>query len=148
MDRHTCVLRPPAALVKRLWYIYIASPEAPNNPPGSQLPRICAQRTNNIYNIINVLTFSPLTGGCSEGPDAFRFFFKHHLLRGFRLPHRHSRLRFGSPWAGPINAALNRLKLATAISVRCNLKLVCLFGLSLPLPVFGRIFLFSSPTWP
>ena len=25
---------------------------------------------------LNVLTFSPLTGGCSEGLDAFRFFFK------------------------------------------------------------------------
>ena len=25
-----------------------------------------------------VLTFSPLTGGCSEGLDAFRFFFKQH----------------------------------------------------------------------
>ena len=24
-----------------------------------------------------VLSFSPLTGGCSEGLDAFRFFFKH-----------------------------------------------------------------------
>ena len=24
---------------------------------------------------LNVLTFSPLTGGCSEGLDAFRFFF-------------------------------------------------------------------------
>ena len=26
---------------------------------------------------LNVLTFSPLTGGCSEGLDAFRFFFEH-----------------------------------------------------------------------
>ena len=25
---------------------------------------------------LNVLTFSPLSGGCSEGLDAFRFFFK------------------------------------------------------------------------
>ena len=25
---------------------------------------------------LNVLTFSPLTGGCSEGLDAFNFFFK------------------------------------------------------------------------
>ena len=27
---------------------------------------------------LNVLTFSPLTGGCSEGLDAFRFFFELH----------------------------------------------------------------------
>ena len=27
---------------------------------------------------LNVLTFSPLTGGCSEGLDTFRFFFKHN----------------------------------------------------------------------
>ena len=27
---------------------------------------------------LNVLTFSPLTGGCSEGLDAFRFFFKYY----------------------------------------------------------------------
>ena len=26
---------------------------------------------------VNVLTFFPLTGGCSEGLDAFRFFLKH-----------------------------------------------------------------------
>ena len=28
----------------------------------------------------NVLTFSPLTGGCSEGLDAFRFFFEQQRL--------------------------------------------------------------------
>ena len=28
---------------------------------------------------LNVLTFFPLTGGCSEGLDAFIFFFKHNL---------------------------------------------------------------------
>ena len=27
--------------------------------------------------LFNVLTFFPLTGGCSEGLDAFRFFLKH-----------------------------------------------------------------------
>ena len=32
---------------------------------------ICSLGSN-----LNVLTFSPLTGGCSEGLDAFRFFFK------------------------------------------------------------------------
>ena len=29
----------------------------------------------------NVLTFFPLTGGCSEGLGAFRFFFKHDKRR-------------------------------------------------------------------
>ena len=29
-------------------------------------------------NNLNVLTFSPLTGGCSEGLGALRFFFKHN----------------------------------------------------------------------
>ena len=33
---------------------------------------ICSLRSH-----LNVLTFSPLTGGCSEGLGAFRFFFKH-----------------------------------------------------------------------
>ena len=47
------------------------------------------------------------------------------------------------------SANVKKTTTTTAISVRCNLKLVCLFCLSLPLPVFGRIFLFfSSPTWP
>ena len=32
----------------------------------------------------NVLTFFPLTGGCSEGLDAFRFFFE-QLNEGPRL---------------------------------------------------------------
>ena len=31
----------------------------------------------------------------------------------FRFLYRHSRRRWGSPWVGPINAALKRLKLAT-----------------------------------
>ena len=30
---------------------------------------------------LNVLTFFPLTGGCSEGLGAFRFFFKHDKRR-------------------------------------------------------------------
>ena len=30
--------------------------------------------------LINVLTFFPLPGGCSEGLDAFRFFFKQNVL--------------------------------------------------------------------
>ena len=29
---------------------------------------------------LNVLTFSPLTRGCSEGLDAFKFFFKRRNL--------------------------------------------------------------------
>ena len=33
--------------------------------------------------------------------------------QGFRLFYRHSRRRLGSPWVGPINAALKCLKLAT-----------------------------------
>ena len=33
--------------------------------------------------------------------------------QGFRFLCRHSRRRLGSPWVGPINAALKRLKLAT-----------------------------------
>ena len=34
--------------------------------------------------------------------------------QGFGLLYRYSRRRLGSPWVGPINAALKRLKLATA----------------------------------
>ena len=33
--------------------------------------------------------------------------------QGLRFLYRHSRRRLGSPWVGPINAALKRLKLAT-----------------------------------
>ena len=29
-----------------------------------------------LCSLLNVLTFFPLTGGCSEGLDAFRFFFE------------------------------------------------------------------------
>ena len=29
--------------------------------------------------LLNILTFSPLTGGCSEGLDAFIFFSKHRM---------------------------------------------------------------------
>ena len=36
--------------------------------------------------------------------------------QGFRFLYRHSRRRLGSPWIGPINAALKRLKLATVTS--------------------------------
>ena len=34
---------------------------------------LCSLRSH-----LNVLTFFPLTGGCSEGLDAFIFFFKHY----------------------------------------------------------------------
>ena len=33
--------------------------------------------------------------------------------QGFRFLYRHSRRRLGSPWVGPVHAALKRLKLAT-----------------------------------
>ena len=33
----------------------------------------------------NVLTIFPLSGGCSEGLDAFRIFFKNHVGMSFRL---------------------------------------------------------------
>ena len=32
-----------------------------------------------LWSHLNVLTFSPLTGGCSKGLDAFRFFFKQQI---------------------------------------------------------------------
>ena len=38
-----------------------------------------------ILSHLNVLTFSPLTGECSEGLDAFRFFFKQHTVHHFLL---------------------------------------------------------------
>ena len=63
---------------------YSASREPSDNLPGSQP---CTQ-THSIYN--------------------------NSVLSGFRLfLYRHSRCRLGSPWVGPINTALNRLKLAT-----------------------------------
>ena len=31
--------------------------------------------------LLNILTFPPLTGGCSEGLGAFRFFFKQYSHR-------------------------------------------------------------------
>ena len=33
-----------------------------------------------LWSHLNVLTFLPLSGGCSEGLDAFRFFFKQTIL--------------------------------------------------------------------
>ena len=36
--------------------------------------------------------------------------------QGFRFLYRHSRRRSGSPWVGPINAALKRFKLASAVT--------------------------------
>ena len=36
-------------------------------------------------------------------------------FQGFRFLYRHSQRRLGSPWVGPIKAALKRLKLATVI---------------------------------
>ena len=53
--------------------------------------------------------FSPLTGGCSEGLGAFFVFC---IFRAFRPSYRRRRRRLESPWVGPINAALKRLKLA------------------------------------
>ena len=35
---------------------------------------------------LNVLTFSPLTGACSEGLDAFRFFFEQHNILTISIP--------------------------------------------------------------
>ena len=37
-----------------------------------------------------------------------------YYSQGVRFLYRHSRRRLGSPWVGPINAPLKRLKLATA----------------------------------
>ena len=48
--------------------------------PTIQLLVLEKQKGLNIILVVNVLTFSPLTGGCSEGLDALRFFFKHGLV--------------------------------------------------------------------
>ena len=61
-------------------------PRAIRYSPGSQLSRICTQMHRS--------TTTPYT-------------------QGFRLRYRHSRRRLGSPWVGPMNAALKRLKLVT-----------------------------------
>ena len=64
--------------------------------------------------------------------------------QGFRFLYRHSRRRLGSPWVDPINAALKRLKLAT-VTLGATSTLSRLFRFSLPLPVFGRLFIFLHP---
>ena len=54
---------------------------------------ICSLRSH-----LNVLTFFPLTGGCSEGLDAFRFFSKQQIpsralsLRNLVLGHECGRI--------------------------------------------------------
>ena len=58
------------------------------------------------YSHLNVLTFSSLTGGCSEGLDAFRFFFKQRQQMCLWSA-KHSRVLFyfiqflkkSSPWS-------------------------------------------------
>ena len=60
--------------------------------------------------------------------------------------HRHSRRRLGSPWVCPINAALKRLKVAAVTpDATSTLSASRVFRFSLPLPVFGRLFLFLHP---
>ena len=46
----------------------------------------------------------------------------HRPLRVLRLSYRRNRRRFGSPWVGPIDAALKRLK-ASHCHLRCDLNL-------------------------
>ena len=59
--------------MERVWHS--ASREPSDTLPGSQP----STQTRSVYPIpmmhLNVLTFFLLTGGCSEGLDAFRFFF-------------------------------------------------------------------------
>ena len=63
--------------------------------------------------------------------------------QGFRFLYRHSRRRLGGPWVGPINAA--KTPQACYSPPRGNLNLDSHFYFSLPLPVFGCIFLFLHP---
>ena len=53
--------------------------------PSSGNPFKCHEEIFSLQPMIppklNVLTFSPLTGGCSEGLDALRFFFKQYSDR-------------------------------------------------------------------
>ena len=73
---------------------------------------------------------------------------QHRVLRFLRLlPYRRSQRRFRSPCVGPMNTALKRLMLSrvTPGVIQSTLTFVRLFRLSLPLPVFKRLFLFSHP---
>ena len=101
-------------------------PWAIRYPPGSQLltPRIFTQRHR------------PISTTPAQGFEAAS------------LLYQRSQRRFGTPWVGPINAALKRLQLATVVHSRCNLNLVRLFCLSFLLSIFGgRFFLLPNPSY-
>ena len=52
------------------------------------------------FSLKNVLTFSPMTGGCSEGLDAFRFFLEHVSIKIYtkRVIIFNSGVKFGQTW--------------------------------------------------
>ena len=67
--------------------------------------------------------------------------------QGFRFLFRHSRRRLGSPWVGPINAALKRLKLAT-VTPGATSTLSASSASLFPCHryyVLGRLFIFLHP---
>ena len=72
-------------------------------------------------------------------------YLQHSTLRVLRLFYRCSRRRLGSPWVGPINAALKRLKLPTVTPQGQHQTCPPLLPLSLSLPVFERLFFFPHP---
>ena len=111
--------------LKKDWHIVSRGPSG--TPPGSQLltPRIFTQRHRPIS-----------TTPVSQGFEAAS------------LLYQRSQRRFGTPWVGPINAALKRLQLATVVHPTCNLNLVRLFCLSFLLSIFGgRFFLLPNPSY-
>ena len=65
--------------------------------------------------------------------------------QGFRLLYRHSRRRLGSLSLGRSNPRGSKTSQVCYSHLRCNLNLVRFFRFSLPLPVFGRLFLFLRP---
>ena len=90
----------------------------------------------------NVLTFVPLTGGCSEGLDAFRFFFKPsmkywstvYIIKYCTTININRFQRTGSRYCFVFYVRVLH-ELHVQNDVCCSLKLICTCSTSRPRPV-------------
>ena len=57
--------------------VFVQTAFIPYFPSGTYYVSICDHGPDSLHAVVgDKLTFFPLTGGCSEGLGAFRFFFK------------------------------------------------------------------------